>query len=193
MEIAVDDLDGSLYRTLAGAVVPRPIGWISTRSADGRDNLAPYSFFNVVSVDPPVLMFAPVDSAGELKDSPQNVVDTEAFAVNVVTADLAEAMNASATAHDVDEFEEAGLTKAEGTTVNVPYVADAKVVFECRLYEFVEIGDSSLVLGEVTYVHVDDEVTTAGKLDTTKLDAVGRLSGSDYCYSRDRFSMERPE
>ncbi|WP_255195902.1 flavin reductase family protein [Halorarius litoreus] len=193
MEIDVDEHVGSLYRTLSGAVVPRPIGWISTRSATGVDNLAPYSFFNVVSIDPPVVMFAPVDADDGLKDTPQNVLDTEVFAVNIVTADLVEAMNETATGHDVDEFERAGLTKREGTRIDAPYVGESKVVFECELYEFVDIGVSSLVLGEVTYVHVDDAVVTAGKLDTTKLDAVGRLAGSEYTYTRDRFSLERPE
>jgi flavin reductase (DIM6/NTAB) family NADH-FMN oxidoreductase RutF len=193
VEIDVAEHVGSLYRTLSGAVVPRPIGWISTRSADGEDNLAPYSFFNVVSIDPPVVMFAPVDGEDGLKDTPQNVVDTEVFAHNVVTADLVEAMNATATGHAVDEFDRAGLTKAECETVDAPRVAEAKVTFECELYDFVDIGISSLVLGEVTYVHVDDAVTIDGKLDTTKLDAVGRLAGQEYTYTRDRFSIERPE
>ncbi|WP_255149546.1 flavin reductase family protein [Halorarius halobius] len=193
MEIDPSEQAGSLYRTLSGAVVPRPIGWISTRSAEGEDNLAPYSFFNVASVDPPVLLFAPVDADDGLKDTPRNVVDTEAFAHNVVTADLVGSMNETATSHAVDEFERAGVTKAECTSVDAPYVAEAKVAFECELYEFVDIGVSSLVLGEVTHVHVDDEVTTDGKLDTTKLDAVGRLAGSEYAYTRDRFALERPD
>lgn len=193
MEIDVDEHDGSLYRTLSGAVVPRPIGWISTRSTDGVDNLAPYSFFNVVSISPPVIMFAPVDGDDGLKDTPQNVVDTEVFAHNVVTADLVEAMNDSATGHDVDEFDRSGITKAECTTIDAPYVDESKVVFECELYDFVDVGVSSLVLGEVTYVHVGDEVTTGGKLDTTKLDAIGRMTGQEYSYTRDRFSLERPE
>lgn len=193
MEIDVAEHGGSLYRVLSGAVIPRPIGWISTRSADGEDNLAPYSFFNVVSIDPPVIMFAPVDAGEGLKDSPRNVVDTGAFAHNLVTADLVEAMNETATGHGVDEFDRAGLEKAECATIDAPYVAEATVSFECELYEFVDVGASSLVLGEVRYVHVDDDVTTDGKLDTTKLDAIGRLAGSEFAYTRDRFSLERPE
>ena len=184
----------SMYRLLAGAVVPRPIAWVSTRSPDGVDNLAPYSFFNVVSVAPPVLMFAPVDGAEGLKDTPSNVRDTAEFVVNVVTHPLAEAMNeTSATLPTGEsEFDHAGLERAESVRVDAPRVAAADVAFECSLYDFVDVGASTMVLGRVEYVHVDDEVVTDGKLDVTKIDAVGRLSGSDYATTRDRFSMERP-
>jgi flavin reductase (DIM6/NTAB) family NADH-FMN oxidoreductase RutF len=183
------------YRLLAGGVVPRPIAWVSSRSADGVDNLAPYSFFNVVAYDPPVVMFAPVGTGEDLKDTPQNVLDTEQFVVNVVTEDLVEAMNAtSATVPEGEnEFEHAGIDAVEATVVDAARVADAKVAFECELYDAIEVGGSTMVLGEVVYAHVDDEVTTNEKLDVTKLDAVGRLSGSYYATTRDRFSLERPE
>ncbi|WP_266075448.1 flavin reductase family protein [Haladaptatus caseinilyticus] len=184
----------SLYRTLAGAVVPRPIAWVSTRSPDGVDNLAPYSFFNVVSVAPPVVMFAPVDGQDGLKDTPANIRETEAFVVNVVTEPLAEAMNrTSATLpHGESEFDHAGLARAESTTVDAPRVAETPVAFECSLYEMVDIGASTMVLGEVEWVHIDDSVTTDGKLDVKKIDAVGRLSGNLYANTKERFSMERP-
>jgi len=193
MESEVDPGD-SLYRTLAGAVVPRPIAWVSSQSLDGVDNLAPFSFFNVVGVRPPVVMFAPVDAADGLKDTPTNVRDTEEFVVNVVTMDLVEAMNeTSATLPPGEsEFDHAGLARAESTTISPPRVADAKVAFECTLYDFVDVGASSMVLGEVRFVHVADEVTTDGELDVEKLDAVGRLSGSYYATTRERFSLERP-
>ncbi|WP_336363407.1 flavin reductase family protein [Halalkalicoccus salilacus] len=191
MEIDIDELD-SAYRLLAGSVVPRPIAWVSSRSPEGRDNLAPYSFFNVVAVDPPVVMFAPVGTDEDLKDTPRNVLDTEEFVINVVTMELAEAMNETSATVEESEFEHAGLERAESVRVTPPRVADAAVAFECELYDFVEIGGSSMVLGRVVYAHVADEVTTEGKVDVTKLDAVGRLSGSYYASTRDRFSMERP-
>jgi flavin reductase (DIM6/NTAB) family NADH-FMN oxidoreductase RutF len=193
-EIDPDDLDGSLYRTLAGAVVPRPIAWVSSRSPDGVDNLAPYSFFNVVSVSPPVLMFAPVDAPDGLKDTPRNAKAAGEFVVNVVTEDTVEAMNESAATLPADEseFDRAAVTRADSVTVDVPRVDEAAVAFECSLYDFVDIGGSSMVLGEVEYVHVDDDATTDGKVDVTKLDAVGRLSGSYYATTDDRFSLERP-
>ena len=188
------DAFGSPYRLLAGAVVPRPIGWVSTRSVEGVDNLAPYSFFNVVAVDPPVLMFAPVGTGEDLKDTPTNVLDTEEFVVNVVTGDLAEAMNETAATlpQGESEFDRAGLERGESVEVEAPRVAAAKVAFECELYDAIEIGGSLLVLGEVVYAHVDDEVLTDGKMDTEKLDAVGRLSGNEYATTRDRFTLVRP-
>lgn len=194
MEIDPDEIDGTLYRTLAAAVIPRPIGWISTRARDGTDNLAPFSFFNVVGVEPPVVMFAPVDRDDGLKDTPRNVLDTEEFVVNVVTRPVAEAMNeTSATLPAGDsEFDHAGLARGGCRKVDAPRVSAADVAFECTLYDFVDVGVSSLVLGEVVYLHVDDGVTTDGKLDVMKVDAVGRLSGSYYCHTADRFSMERP-
>ncbi|WP_115862768.1 flavin reductase family protein [Halorussus litoreus] len=193
----LDPEEVSMYRTLAGAVVPRPIAWVSTRSPDGVDNLAPYSFFNVVAVDPPVVMFAPVDDADSpegLKDTPRNVRETEEFVVNVVTESVAEAMNETAATLPAgeSEFDRAGVSRADSRTVAPPQVAESPVAFECSLYEMVDVGGSSMVLGEVEWVRVDDSVVTDGKLDVKKLDAVGRLSGSLYAPTDDRFSMERP-
>jgi len=182
----------SLYRVLAGVVVPRPIGWISTRGPDG-DNLAPYSFFNVATPAPPTLAFSAGPDGDDRKDSVENAESTGAFAHNVVTADLAEAMNATSTGAAVDEFDRAGVTKRECETVDAPSVGESPVVFECTVVDTVELGASTLVLGEVQYVRIDEEVTTDGKLDTGKLDALGRMTGSEYTRTRDRFSMERPE
>ncbi|USZ69642.1 flavin reductase family protein [Halorussus salilacus] len=196
MELDPDEVP-SLYRTLAGAVVPRPIAWVSTTGPDGVDNLAPYSFFNVVAVDPPVVMFAPVNddqSPEGLKDTPRNVAETGEFVVNVVTESLAEPMNETSATLPAgeSEFDRADLERAESRTVAPPRVAGTPVAFECSLYEMLPVGGSTMVLGEVEWVHVDDAVTTAGKLDTRKLDAVGRLSGSSYATTAERFAMERP-
>jgi flavin reductase (DIM6/NTAB) family NADH-FMN oxidoreductase RutF len=185
---------GSAYRLLSTAVTPRPIGWISTTSTEGVDNLAPYSFFNVVAVDPPVVMFAPVGS-GDLKDTPQNVTDTEQFVVNTVTRDLVEQMNAtSATLESGEsEFDHVGIERADSVVVDPPRVAAAKVAFECELYDWIEVGGSVLILGEVVHAHVDDSALTDGKLDIEKLDTVGRLAGSQYASTADRFSFDRPD
>lgn len=196
MEFAPDEV-GSMYRTLAAAVVPRPIAWVSTTGTDGVDNLAPFSFFNVVAFDPPVLMFAPVDdSNGQdgLKDTARNVRDTGEFVINVVTMDLVESMNATSATLPTDEseFDHADLERADSVRIGPPRVAAAEVAFECELYDFVDVGRSSMVLGEVVYVHAADSVTTDGKLDVNEIDAVGRLSGSLYATTRERFALERP-
>lgn len=193
VEIDPHNQSESLYRVLSSAVTPRPIGWVSTTGPDS-DNLAPYSFFNVVAVDPPILMFAPTDRDGQFKDTPRNVRETGEFVVNVVTDSLAGAMNqTSATlSYGESEFKKTGLDAIPGVKVDSPRVADAAVQFECQLYEILDVGTSTLVLGEVVYVHVADEVTTDGKLDVTKLNTVGRLAGSWYCRTHDRFTMERP-
>jgi flavin reductase (DIM6/NTAB) family NADH-FMN oxidoreductase RutF len=184
---------GSPYRLLSAVVVPRPIAWVSSRGPRG-ENLAPFSFFNVVAIDPPVVMFAPVGVGDDRKDTPENVLATEAFVVNVVTGDLVEAMNETAAtlAPGESEFERAGVTAVEATAVDAPRVDEAHVSFECTLSESMELGGSTLLFGEVVHAHVDDDLLVDGKLDVTKLDAVGRLAGGYYASTRDRYHLERP-
>ncbi|WP_380677364.1 flavin reductase family protein [Salinigranum sp. GCM10025319] len=182
---------GSPYRLLSAAVVPRPIAWVSSRGPRG-ENLAPFSFFNVAAVDPPILMIAPVGVGDDRKDTPENALATEAFVVNVVTDDLAEAMNETAATGDENEFERAGVTAVEATNVDAPRVAEAHVSLECTLAESMEMGGSTLLFGEVVHAHVDDDLLVDGKLDVTKLDAVGRLAGGYYASTRDRYHLERP-
>lgn len=194
LEIDVDSHEGSLYRVLSSAVVPRPIAWVSTRSAEGVDNLAPYSFFTVASVDPPVVLFAPVDGADGLKDTPRNARDSGEFVVNIVTDGLEEAMNRTSASLPAgeSEFDHADIERADSRVVDAPRVADAKIAFECTLRDLLDVGGSTLVLGDVRYVHLDESVTTEGKIDVNDVDAVGRLAGSLYARTDDRFGLERP-
>jgi flavin reductase (DIM6/NTAB) family NADH-FMN oxidoreductase RutF len=188
---------GSLYRTLSSLVVPRPIAWVSTRH-EGVDNLAPYSFFNVACVSPPVLQFAPGRRPGRpdgLTDSQRNVGRTGEFVVNVVTSEFAEAMNVTSATLDPgeSEFDHADLTRVESTRVAPPRVEGVVAAFECEHLDTVELGSNSLVLGEVVYAHVDDRVVTPeGKVDVNEVDVVGRLAGEWYDRIESRFSMERP-
>jgi flavin reductase (DIM6/NTAB) family NADH-FMN oxidoreductase RutF len=172
---------------------------VSTLDADGVANLAPYSFFNVACVDPPVLQFAPGKRRGRpgnLTDSQHNVKATGEFVVNVVTRAFAAAMNeTSATlAPGESEFDHAGLERAASSKVAPPRVAGVVAAFECEHRETVDLGSNALVLGDVVHVHVDDRVVTeAGKVDVTEVDTVGRLAGSWYDHVDSRFRMERPD
>lgn len=195
MEIDPASDDRSLYRMLTGLVVPRPIGWISTQSAEGVDNIAPYSFFNAVSVDPPILMFSPVDRPHGLTDTASNVEATEEFVVNLVTHEFADAMNLSSAELPAEEseFDHAELERAPSSHVAPPRVAGVAAAFECTLHDLLEVGSNTIVLGEAISVHVRDDVLTDGKVDTAKLDIVGRLAGGYYDKITDRFEMKRPD
>ena len=166
------------YHLLTGLVVPRPIAWVSTRSAAGVPNVAPHSYHNVVSTDPPVVHFT---SSG-VKDTLANVRATGAFVLNVVSEALLEAMNATAAdLHpEEDEARWAGLALERAATVDAPRVAAAPAHLECTLREELVIGNGHLVLGDVVHVHVATRVWGAGRVDQEALRAVGRLGGSGY-------------
>lgn len=171
-----------IYRTVTSAVVPRPIGWISTRTADGVDNLAPYSYFNAVSSRPPVVAFSGGRRAGRRKDTPSNAIEAGEFVFNLVTEDVHEAMDATSASHppDVSEFDAAGIDRAPSVAVDAPRVAEARLHFECEVYDAMDIYDNTVVFGEVVYVRADEAILTEGKLDTRKIDAIGRLGGPFY-------------
>lgn len=178
-------------------VAPRPIGWISSVSAAGIRNLAPYSFFNAFSSRPPIVGFS---SEGR-KDSVANVEATGSFVANIVSADLAEAMNATSAplAPEVDEFEAAGLAAAASVNVAAPRVARAKAALECRYLQTVPLSGADgrearafLVLGEVVGVHLDESILTDGLVDAAKLRPLSRLGYHDYAVVETVFSMARP-
>ena len=194
-----------MYKILAGSVVPRPIAWVSTVDRAGVPNLAPFSFFTVASANPPVLCFcpsvrAPTEGLRATKDTLENIRATGEFVVNIVSEETAEAMNRTAAQlpPEIDEFVHAGLTAIPGEQVRAPRVAEAPVQMECRLRQIVEVSAAimggSIVLGEVVCVHISE--TVLGRnfyIDPEKLSAVGRMTGSGYIRTRDRFEMERPK
>jgi len=187
------------YRTLTSVVIPRPIGWISTTSAEGVDNLAPYSFFNVATTDPPTVLFAPGRrsySQDGRTDTARNARETEEFVVNLVTDEFAAAMNETSARLDPaeSEFDHAGLERAPSTVVTPPRVAGVACAMECELDEIHRVGRHELVLGEVVRFHLADRLLTdEGRVDVTEVDAVGRLASSWYDWTDDRFEMERPD
>lgn len=195
-----------LYNILLSSVIPRPIAWVSTISRSGQPNLAPFSFFNCVSVDPPLLAFAPgmrapkdLNSiAGEPKDTLRNVRDTKEFVINVVTYQLREPMNITSGEYDrtVNEFELAKVTPQPSHRVRPPRVAESPVSFECKLYQIIDFStaptSSSLVIGEIVAIHLDDAYLKDGHLDCQTLDLIGRMGGMLYSRTTDRFEMVRP-
>lgn len=190
------------FGMLNAVVVPRPIGWISTLSANGVPNLAPYSFFNAVAYSPPQVMFAATSNHrfGGLKDAVLDAQTTGEFVVNVATWELRERMNASAVPapREIDEFEYAGLTKAESKLVKCPRVAESPINLECRYIRSVEMlsndaeDPNTVVFGQVVGVHVDERVLVDGRIDFLKLRPVGRLGYLDFVEVDSVFTMERP-
>jgi flavin reductase (DIM6/NTAB) family NADH-FMN oxidoreductase RutF len=161
------------YRLLTAVVVPRPIAWVSSKSAEGVDNLAPHSFFTVASVNPPIVQFT---SVGE-KDSLRNIRARGEFVVNLAPAGLIAEVNATGTNFppDVSEFDETGLTREAGRTVGVPRVGESPVALECRLHTTLPIGDCVLVFGEVTHAVVDSDILDGNHPRIDLLDPLARL------------------
>ena len=196
------DGSGLPHNPLNAIVVPRPIGWISTLSAEGVPNLAPYSFFNAVAYTPPQVMFAATSNhqSGGLKDAVADAQATGEFVVNVATWEMREQMNASAVPapREVDEFEYAGLTKAESRLVKCPRVAESPVHLECRYTKSLEVlsdnadEPNTVVFGEVVGVHIDERVMVDGRVDFLKLRPVGRLGYLDFVEVDSFFTMPRP-
>lgn len=196
-----------LYGILLNAVAPRPIAWVSTLSASGQPNLAPFSFFNAMCIDPPLLGFAPglrqpkqVDALrGEPKDTLRNVRDTKEFVVNVVTYELLNPMNVTSGEYDasVNEFELAKVTPAPSRLVRPARVAESPVSFECRLYRILDFSpaptSSSLVIGEIVYIYMNDAHIKNGRLDRNSLDLIGRMGGIQYTRTTDRVELARPK
>jgi flavin reductase (DIM6/NTAB) family NADH-FMN oxidoreductase RutF len=191
----------SFYKLMTGTIVPRPIGWVSTIDETGRFNLAPFSFFTAVCSNPPTLLFCPAirASTGQPKDTLHNVKATGQFVVNIVTEATAEAMNLTAAElpPDVDEFVYAGLTPTPSLTVKPPRVLESPVHYECEVVQIVEIGDQpgagSIVIGRVLHLHIADSLLIGSdKIDTAKLQPVGRLAGNNYARVTETFSLVRP-
>jgi flavin reductase (DIM6/NTAB) family NADH-FMN oxidoreductase RutF len=190
------------YQILLGSVAPRPIAWVSTLNLEGRPNLAPFSFFTALSVKPPLLGFCPalrrLEGGSAPKDTLRNIRDTGEFVVNVVTFENVEAMNLSSGEYDsfVNEFEVSRLHARPSQMVRPPQVAESPVSFECKLDRVLDFGSEapsgSLVIGEIVSVHVEARVLKGGRLHTQALDLVGRMGGSQYSRTTERFSLLSP-
>jgi flavin reductase (DIM6/NTAB) family NADH-FMN oxidoreductase RutF len=191
------------YRLLISMIVPRPIAFVSTRSLEGRLNLAPFSFFMGVAGEPPLLALSVSTRAGEPKDTARNLLETGEFVVNAATEDLAEAVNLASGdwPEDVDEFALTHLTPAPSMRVAPPRVLEAAFSLECRTHTVVPLGaaptDTRLIIGEVVWMHVKDEVLEPGSetprlVDATRLKPIARLGRNLYTRLGEVFAADRP-
>lgn len=194
-----------IYKLMVGAIVPRPIAFVSTVDATGVRNLAPFSFFTACSSNPPVVCFCPIVRTGPrapllpLKDTLRNVRETGEFVINIVSEEFAEKMNRTSAEvpPEVDEFEISGLTPLASDLVRPARVAESHVQMECRLLQVVSVseepGGGHLVLGEVLRFHIDEAILDGDKIDPERLRAIGRMGGPTYIRTSDRFDLIRPK
>lgn len=189
------------YAWMTDLITPRPIAWVSTVDAQGRSNLAPFSFFNGVTSSPPTLLFVPVNLRdGAKKDTVLNLEAVPECVVHIVPRALAEKMNACAARlpHGESEFAAFGIEAGPSSKVRPPRVAAAPAAFECRVRQIVPVGEGAMaahvVICDIVHLHLRDEILSEkGSVDAARLDAVGRLGGEDYATTRDRFQLERPD
>lgn len=190
----------SIYKLLTGAVIPRPIGWISTVGTDGVYNLAPFSFFNAVGDDPPHVMFSTVHPDGGNKDTLNNVLASKEFVVNMVTEDIVEQMNLTSKtiSSNESEFDLAGLTSIPSIKIKAPRVKESAITMECELVhhytlENHKFGGATIIVGKIVLFHVDEKVLLDDfKINLETYKPIARLAGSNYSKLGEIFSLKRP-
>lgn len=197
------DLEGEFasraYPILASLITPRPIAWVTTLSPEGIVNAAPFSFFNVLGAEPPIVGFCPGDrDDGTPKDTARNIRLTHEFVVNLVDETVAEAMNRTAASlpYGVSEIEHAGVTTAASSVVRPPRIAEAPASLECTEWGTLQIGDNRLVIGLVKRIHLRDDLfdPATRRVRGDQLHLIGRMAAPHwYCRTRDRFELIRPE
>jgi flavin reductase (DIM6/NTAB) family NADH-FMN oxidoreductase RutF len=189
-----------IYKLMIGSIVPRPIAFVSTVNAKGRKNLAPFSFFNGVCSNPPIVLFSTViRKDGTHKDTLNNVEETREFVVNMVSEDFARQMNDTSADFppEVDEFEVSGLTPVPSDLVKPYRVRESKISMECRLVQLVQFGTGPgggcTVFGEIVRFHIADELFDHYRINQDLLKAIGRMGGPTYTRTHDRFDLMRPK
>ena len=189
-----------IHKLMIGSIVPRPIAFVSTISKDGKNNIAPFSYFNGVCSSPPTIMFAPARRGwdGSEKDTLVNIRDTKEFVVNIVSESFAKKMVKCSTDYEsnIDEFIVSGLNHIPSEKIISPRLSEAKISFECKLNQIVEVGDGKagsgfIVIGNVILFHIDDSVMIDGRIDIEKLNPIGRLAGNWYTRPTDNFRIQR--
>lgn len=186
------------YKLMSAVITPRPIAWLTTLSREGVRNAAPYSFFNMMGAEPPLVAIGIMRRPdGSYKDSARNIIETGEFVVNLVAESDAAAMNLTCidAPPEIDELELTQISTAPSTAIAPPRIASAPVAMECRLFQSIDAGLSTVILGEVLHFHIDDALVDPSKLhvDTLAMRLVARMHGAGwYARSTDLFQLERP-
>jgi len=186
------------YKLMTAAITPRPIAWLTTLSPEGAHNAAPYSFFNMMGADPPLIALGLMRRPdGTHKDSARNILETREFVINLVGELDAGAMNFTCidAPPDFDELDAARIATLPSSLITPPRIASAPVAMECRLFHSVEAGQTTIILGEVALFHIQDEFIDADRfyVDTLAMHLVGRMHGAGwYMRCTDLFQLTRP-
>jgi len=188
------------YKLLIGSIIPRPIAFVTSITEDGNVNGAPFSYFNIVSSNPPMISLSIQRSGGVQKDTARNIIQSKEFVVHIVDEQNVEKINQTAATlpSNQSEIELAALTLVESKKIQVPGVKESKVRMECRLEHSLELGEGDsvgcdLIIGKIVQFHIDEEIYEDGKINQEGLGAVSRLAGINYAKIGEVFSMERPK
>jgi len=188
------------YKILTGSIIPRPIAFITTLSEDGVVNAAPFSYFNIVSSNPPLLSVSVQRSKGEMKDTSRNIMQQKEFVIHIVDENIVHNMNktAASLAPNESELDLTTLTQIESSHVSVPGVKEAKIRMECVLDRILQLGEKStpscdLIIGQVVQFHIKNNVYQNGKIDPCELSAVSRLAGHNYANLGEIYEIVRPK
>ncbi|KQL37091.1 MULTISPECIES: flavin reductase family protein [Bacillaceae] len=188
------------YKLVIGSIIPRPIAFVTSLAKDGTINGAPFSFFNIVSSNPPMISLAIQRKNGERKDTARNILERNEFVVHIVDEENVEKINITAVSLPPNESEikKAGLTLASSEIIGTPGIKEAKVRFECTLEQIIELGDghsigTDLIIGKIVHFHIDESIYEDGRINHQTLGAVSRLAGSNYAKIGEVFSIERPK
>jgi len=188
------------HKIMIGSILPRPIALVSTVSLDGKNNLAPFSYFNGVCSNPPSIMFAPSRRGydGKTKDTLNNIKLTKEFVINIVSEDFATQMVACSTDYepDIDEFSISDLTPIKSVKIESSRVKEARISYECILQQIIPVGNPGpgggfVVIGEIVLFHIDDELYDDGYINIQKLNPIGRLAGNNYTRVHDTLEIKR--
>ncbi|WP_214851792.1 flavin reductase family protein [Exiguobacterium sp. s193] len=182
------------YKLLIGSIIPRPIAFVTTKGADGVVNAAPFSFFTVASSNPPQLVIAVQQTEQGQKDTAKNILLNQEYVIHIVSEEIVEAVNETAAplAYGESELERTNLTLVDSDLIDVPAVAEAKIRFELKLTNHLELEGANLLIGEIVRYHVADELVESFRIDSDGLKAIARLAGNDYAKVGDIFTIARP-